>query len=227
RDHTSDMGLRSADDFQVFVERDVCGLAERYATLMAACEKPDHGLEAVFYNAVNGIGVQTIAILAAVRPDDTATVFREKAGLVASAIDLMYVRRVINGTARQAADMDEAVYELVPGLRACATTDEVRRLLGSAIAVMEEGMDGITSTNFGLRPGNAAQVRYLLARITAFAERECGRRDDIAAYLDAGRPRPYEIEHVWADKFERYQSEANTKTRFDALRNRLGALLLL
>src|SRR5690606_1041322 len=85
----------------------------------------------------------------------------------------------------------------------------------------------LTSTNFGLRPGNAAQVRYLLARITAFAERECGRRDDIAAYLDAGRPRPYEIEHVWADKFERYQSEANTKTRFDALRNRLGALLLL
>ncbi|MBT2418034.1 DUF1524 domain-containing protein [Streptomyces sp. ISL-22] len=68
-------------------------------------------------------------------------------------------------------------------------------------------------------------MRYLLARVTGFVETTCERSDDMASYLNASRP--FEIEHIWANHFERYQPETGTRAEFDSYRNRLGALLLL
>ncbi|MFC3995195.1 DUF262 domain-containing protein [Nocardiopsis sediminis] len=226
RANTRTMRLYAADDFRRFVEDEVTVLAERYATLMGASAAPHSGLEAVYYNAVNGIGSQYTAILATARRGETLSVFREKAGLVAAAIDVMYVRKFVNGGARQGTDLDpEIIHDLVPKLRACEDVDRLRALLGLEIGRLDDELRGITATKFGLRPGNTPQVRYLLARITAFVERECGRADRIADYLHPQHP--HEIEHIWANKFERHQAETGNKTNFQAMRDRLGALLLL
>jgi hypothetical protein len=80
-------------------------------------------------------------------------------------------------------------------------------------------------SKFGLQPDNSRQVRYILARLTSFVEVECGGTDEFPAYVD--RAHPYEIEHIWANKFERHQAEVKTPQTFKAIRNRLGGLLLL
>ncbi|WP_445525336.1 restriction system modified-DNA reader domain-containing protein [Streptomyces cyslabdanicus] len=77
----------------------------------------------------------------------------------------------------------------------------------------------------GLRSNNSRQVRYLLARLTGFVETACDRGDEMRSYLDSRRP--FEIEHIWANHFDRYQPETRTRAEFDSYRNRLGALLLL
>jgi hypothetical protein len=78
---------------------------------------------------------------------------------------------------------------------------------------------------FGLGGDNRRQVHYLLARLTAFVETECGRPDRVGEYLD--EQRSHQIEHIWADHFDRYRDLVKTQAAFDKTRNRFGGLLLL
>ncbi|GAA4930931.1 DUF262 domain-containing protein [Streptomonospora halophila] len=225
RENHGRLSLHGKDSYDRFVTDEVCGLADRYASLLRAAKEPYEGREAVFYNAVNGLDWQYTAILAAVSPTDDLDEFWRKTVPIAGYLDLLYVRRFVNDRARQPEALDDEVAHLVPRLRDCRTGDDVRNLLSQEIAGLDDDFTGIAATKFGLRHDNRKQVRYLLARVTAWVEKECGKPDPIADYLR--RQRPYEIEHIWADKPERYQSDAPTLAKFNALRDRLGALLLL
>jgi Protein of unknown function (DUF1524) len=141
---------------------------------------------------------------------------------VSNFLDLVYVRRLVNGTV-VAAEPESDVLTLISGLRACVDLVGPRRLRGVSVMQIEEDFGGMDK--FGLQPGNRAAVRYLLGRITAFVDDACGRPNQIAAFLSPSRP--FDIEHIWADKFERFQGEVGTMERFTSCRNRLGALLLL
>ncbi len=61
--------------------------------------------------------------------------------------------------------------------------------------------------------------------MTAHVQRECEGGNHEYAFLRGGRE--YEIEHVWANRFERHRAEVKTTAEFYIRRNRLGALLLL
>lgn len=191
--------------------------------LVAAGQKRDNTLEHVYYNTVNGMTIQLVLILAAVEPADDRYVVKEKAHVIASFLDLTYTRKLVNGNATQAGDLADAIYALVPRVRKCVDLAQLTALLSAEIANLEDDFSGIAT--FGLRPDNRSQVRYLLSRITAFLETECRHPNRIEEYLD--KQRPHEIEHIWANKFERYQHEVKTQAKFHSTRNRLGALLLL
>jgi len=216
------MGLLKGSDYRRFVEEDLIRLGARYAGLRAAADTWDARLPAAHYNEYNRVPHHLTAVLAVVRPSDTEDVFLRKAKLVSSFLDLVYARRLVNG-AVVAADLESDVLALIPALRGCVAMDDLPRLLGEAVAQIEDDFGGMDT--FGLQPGNRAAVRYLLGRITAFVDDECGRPSQIAAFLSPGRP--FDIEHIWADKFERFQGEVGTMERFNSWRNRLGALLLL
>jgi hypothetical protein len=128
----------------------------------------------------------------------------------------MYVRRLVNGTV-VAADLESDVLTLISALRVCVDMESLRRLLGVSVTQIEDDFGGMDK--FGLQPGNRAAVRYLLGRITAFVDDECGRPSEIAAFMSPSRP--FDIEHIWADKFERFQGEVGTIERFTSWRNRL------
>jgi hypothetical protein len=116
------------------------------------------------------------------------------------------------------------MYALIPKVRTCADHAELTKLLSAEIANLDD--DDFTGiATFGLRPDNRSQVRYLLSRMTSFLEVECRRPNRIEEYLS--KQTPHEIEHIWANKFERYQHEVKTQAKFHSTRNRLGALLLL
>ncbi|MDG4774974.1 DUF262 domain-containing protein [Solwaraspora sp. WMMD792] len=218
----SRLQLEYPADFARFIERDLPKLSERFVTLAAATTTLERGLEAVFFNSVNEID-QMPFLLAALTPEDTDSQFREKAGLVARYLDLAYVKTIIrNGDDRPHAAAPE-FFALLCEIRVCGDLDRLKNLLGAQGSVLDSSFSDIRQ--YGLRPDNRAQVRYLLARITAFVEQEIGRSDQVARYLD--RSEPFEIEHIWANKFERHQAEVKTEDRFRYQRNRIGALLLL
>lgn len=223
REHAGEMGLVNADDYHSFVENVICNLAEAYGTLVAACQTYDDTLEHVFYNASNGLSVQMVLILAAIGPQDDRYLVKQKARAIASFVDLLYVRRLVNGNAAQADELAEDVYALVPKVRDCGDLPTLVKLLSREIADLADDFTGVST--FGLRPDNRSQVRYLLSRLTAFVEVGCRRLNRVQDYLN--KKQPYEIEHIWANKFERYQHEVKTQARFHSTRNRLGALLLL
>lgn len=49
----------------------------------------------------------------------------------------------------------------------------------------------------------------------------------MADYLDRSRTHPYEVEHIWANKFERHTDEFPTVYEFEDHRHKFGDLLLL
>ncbi|MBT8223957.1 MAG: DUF262 domain-containing protein [Dactylosporangium sp.] len=216
------MGLRQRLDFARFIETDLAKLAERFCTLAAAAQAPDPGLEPVFYNAVNELD-QMPFLLAALDTADSVSQFRDKARLVASYLDLYYIRAVVNNRTTRPSQVYDECFALIPEIRAHRTIADLQRLLGQRTAELAADFTGIRQ--YGLRADNRTQVRYLLSRMTAFVEDECGRARQIERYLD--RREPFEIEHIWADKFERYQAEVRTESEFRIQRNRLGGLLLL
>ncbi|MGV9764757.1 GmrSD restriction endonuclease domain-containing protein [Micromonospora tulbaghiae] len=216
------LGLVHPSEFARFIERDLPVLSRRFVTLVAASSRPDQGLEPVFYNAVNEID-QMPFLLATLEPDDTDAQFRDKIRLVAAFLDFAYVQRIINNGDDRPAAASPGFLDLLRDLRGCRDINQIRKLLGDRMAVLDTSFAVLRQ--YGLRPDNRAQVRYLLARMTAFVEVESGRPDQIARYLE--KPEPFEIEHIWANKFERYQAEVKTEDKFRFQRNRLGALLLL
>ncbi|HWC82807.1 MAG TPA: DUF262 domain-containing protein [Pseudonocardiaceae bacterium] len=196
RQHADQMSLVTADDYHRFVEQSICRLSESYGMLVAAGHTLDSMLEHVYYNAVNGLSTQQVLIMAAIDPEDHRTVVKEKAKAIASFLDLLYVRKLVNGNVTQASELAEDIYALVPKVRGCRNVTELIRLLSAEIANIEDDFTGVAL--FGLRPDNRPQVRYLLGRMTAFVEEECRRPNRIQEYLN--KQEPHEIEHIWANR---------------------------
>jgi hypothetical protein len=76
-----------------------------------------------------------------------------------------------------------------------------------------------------MRGTNYRQVKYILARLTAYVESGC--KVDLGAehYLES--PYPWQVEHVFANHPERYSAKVPDPDAFRSLRARLGVLLLL
>ncbi|KMS92202.1 GmrSD restriction endonuclease domain-containing protein [Prauserella rugosa] len=227
RTNPDQMGLRTSDDYRRFLTVTVTQLAGRYRTLRAAATRSDPEFAHVRYNATNNLDQQYMLILAATNPNDQEGEFRRKTQLISSFLDLIYIRQLVNGTISRPGELDDYVYELTQELRSVDTSDSLADVLSRRLAEIPDEFQGMT--NFGLQTDNRSQVRYLLARITAFVETDCEQqRTELEEFLRyvAGE-KPFEIEHIWANKFERHQSEVKTESEFRSIRNRLGGLILL
>ena len=221
RHATEVLQLAEADEYFTFVDR-LISLAKLYRTFLRASRVLDthHNLQALYYNEYNGLANQMDIILAAVRPTDTPEIAKEKAALIADFIDRWYVIRVINDEPAHAATLDELSLTLIPGLRDCKSPQDVRALLTDALPD-DYGFNSILT--YQLRGTNSAQVRYLLARLTAFAQTGWHEPNLVTEYLV---PQMWQIEHIFADKKERHP-DISDPIDFRLLRNRIGVLALL
>ncbi|GAA1276115.1 DUF262 domain-containing protein [Pseudonocardia aurantiaca] len=222
RTHAERIGLKHGDNetYLAFVSQ-LIDLGRHYATLTAATAEPRHsdGLAAVYYNHVNTVTAQMALILAAVNPDDTLTIVKDKARIAANFVDLLYVVRAVHDESTRADDLNRAVLEVVPLVRGCTSAIALGTILGAQLPVL----DFTVMRTLGVRGDNRAQIRYLLARMTAHVEREMGQPDEVAHYL--ARERTWHIEHIFADHAERHP-DLDPLT-FRLMRNRIGGLGLL
>jgi hypothetical protein len=214
--------LTDANEYFTFVD-DLISLATLYRTFLSASRAPDgyHNLKALYYNEINGLTNQMVFILAAVRSTDALPNAKEKAALVANFIDRWYVLRVINDEPAQPADLEKLIPRLVPPLRKCKTPEDVRDFLSSELTD-DNGFRAVLT--YQLRGTNSNQVRYLLARITAFTQTGWSEPDLTMEYLSSDRS--WHIEHIFADKPERHP-DITDPVDFRLLRSRIGVLGLL
>jgi Protein of unknown function DUF262/Restriction Enzyme Adenine Methylase Associated/Protein of unknown function (DUF1524) len=219
------MDLVRPADFAAFVTDEFAPFAEAYCTLFRAAESVDSStdLHSLFFNNANGLRNQFQLIFAAVRRSDGPDQIRAKARRVADYLDLLYVRRIIAGHSAHPSELDIVIRDLIPKLRDAGDVDAVTGLLGAELAAHPGDFTDVTT--FSLGSDNRRQVHYLLARLTAFVQTECGRPNQVGEYLD--EQRSHQIEHIWANHFDRYRDLVKTSAAFDRTRNRFGALLLL
>lgn len=223
RTHHEELGIRFPGDFSSLVLYQMDRLAKRYLELLDAARRPRPGLDAVYFNGLNSVTLQFPLILAAVTANDDDKTFVAKARAIAGFLDILVVRRMVNDRDYRYATLASSVFALAREIRDLDLASLVSRL-GDELASIPEGFEGIAT--YGLRYGNRAKTKYILSRVTAWLQVSVDPDPHPPSFAEAvQRLRAHEIEHIWANRPE-YQPQVAAR-RFQALRNRLGGLVLL
>ena len=224
RENTERLGLEHEEDYCRFVERDFLRLSSRYLELLRASQQMQPELASVFYNAYTGFTLQLPIILAAVTPDDDEITFKQKAALVAGALDIFVARRMVNFRNFGYSTVVYAMFNLMKDLRNLSVED-LRSALAKWLRSEPERFDGIRT--FRLTQRNGSHIHYLLARMTSWIDEQMGNGIKFAEYVDRSRKHPFEVEHIWANRYERHANEFPSQYEFENHRNKFGNLLLL
>ena len=226
RDNKKSIGLAAANDYARLINHDFERLSRRYMELERVSHQYTVGWEHVYFNSVTGFTLQYLPIIAAVTPEDDDAAFNEKASLIAKYLDLFVARRMVNYRNFGYSTIVYTMFNLAKKLRN-KEVHEVQAVLAEEIQQLDVSFEGVK--HLRLTGRNRRHLHYLLARITAWIGDECGWGDQFPSYVNrTGHGDPFEVEHVWADKYhERHTEEFENEYEFRRERNRFGGLLLL
>ena len=162
-------------------------------------------------------------LLAPLNIDDTDEIIKMKMNLVAKYIETFVVRRSINYKKFASSSIRYTMYTLVKEIRG-KTIEELRSILTSKLESMPETWDKMNK--FGMHGQNKRFVKFLLSRMSSYIDKHAGINTNYDSYF---RPegKQFEIEHIWANKYERHKKEFDQKVDFEVFRNRIGDLVLL
>ena len=224
RDQRQRLGLTESDAFYRFVSRDLNFYARRSAEIRKAAGNLTPDWESVYYNEDRGFTLQTQALLAPLAPDDDADEIRRKVALVADFLDIWLARRVWNFRTISYSSVKYTLFTLTRDLRGKDSGDLSAFLLGQ----LDEQQERFASQpRFRLHHQNYRQVRHILARLSHWVDAQCGLSSSFQDLASRGRARPFEIEHIWADHYDRFSDWFAHPSDFQTERNKLGGLLLL
>ena len=219
RDKADLIGLVKHTDFLQFVTDDLTYFAKRYQDLLEASQELKPGLEYVYYNAHNDFTLQYMVILAGIVVNDSDEVFARKANLIAAYIDIMITRRMAEYKNFGYSPMYRPMFALAKELRN-KSLEDIRSVLKGKAVELNESLDSLRRLR--LTKTNKPDIYYILARLTSWLGDEAS-----ALYLSRKRSDPFEVEHIWANKFERHVDEFSNEYEFAEMRNSLGDLVLL
>ncbi len=230
RDQRARLGLThagggsSSEAFVRFVNRELDFYAKQYRRIRTAARTLTPGLESIRYNEERGFTLQTQVLLAAISPDDQPEVVTKKLQLVGDFLDIWLARRVWN--------FRTIAYSSVRYTLFTFTKDVRGKSLPELVDVLQKHLDGqrerfVTQPKLRLHQQNYRQIRHVLARLTHWVDTECGLASHFDDLVSAGRARPYEIEHIWANHYDRYDEVYASPGEFEVERGRLGGLILL
>lgn len=228
RDNLPKMRLKadSPDEFRTLVHDEMKFYLQAYLDILDAQKEEKSGWEHVFYIKHWGIapGLAFPLMLAPLKSTDFPDVTRQKINEVARYIETFVVRRSINFRKFGASSIRYTMYTLVKELRG-SDLDSLRTFLQGKLDEMEESWDGLAQ--FRLHGQNRRFVKFLLSRITGFIEQRSGASTSFSTYFVSPGTKPYEVEHIWADKFSEHRDEFEQQHEFDNYRSRIGDLVLL
>lgn len=222
RDHHEDIRLKHSDDFYQFIERDMRFYARWYKRLWQAAAEYTDGLEDLFHIAQLGFTLQYPVLLAAIQPKDDEQTALRKIRIVAAFIENLLARRIWNWHSISYSTMQYAMFLVMKQVRGKTVPELTETLAGR----LREEESFSANERFSLHKMNRYMIHRLLARMTDFVERESGLASRYTEYVGNGKVR-YEVEHIWADHFERHRDEFSHPADFADYRNRIGDLLLL
>ncbi len=228
RDNLSKMGLESnsSDGFQRVIHTEMQYFLQAYHSILDAQKEEKVGWENVFYIKHWGIA-QSLSLplmLAPLKSTDSQEIARQKINEVAFYIENFAVRRSVNFRKFGSSSIRYTMYSLVKEIRG-KDIDSLRTFLQARLNQMEESWDGICG--FRLHGQNRRFVKFLLSRISGFIDQKSGASTNFSTYFVSPGTKPFEVEHIWADKFEEHRDEFEQQHDFNEYRNRIGSLVLL
>ncbi|MDR2967332.1 MAG: DUF262 domain-containing protein [Methanobacteriaceae archaeon] len=224
--HENIFNLKSPDDFFNFFNDRFPFFVKTYLMIKDKMVNFDSNMPHLNYINKWGIAesLQDPLLLASlIYTDDKETVMR-KIDLVARYIETFTVRRSVNFKRFPHASIKYTMFKKRTLLIRDNDLEELSKNLKNEINNMDEKWEGMNS--FRLHGQNKSFVKHLLSRVSSYVDNLIGRDTNYMSYY---RPKgkQFEIEHIWANKFEDHRDEFNQMSDFEEWRNYIGALLLV
>lgn len=224
RNHEDLIGLKDSNSFYQWVVRDLNYYARVYLRLLEASQELSSGLESILYNADHGFTQQYQLLLAPLKPVDDEATTQAKLKLVADFIDCWLNRRIWNFKSIVYSTVQYTVFQLTKELRGLSIED-LRSVLVNRLQAENSYL------NFSQQPylnnWNAKSLHRQLARLMDWVETQSGEPGQYSKYVVRSGKYAYEIEHIWANHYDRHTDEFENSGAFGDYRHRLGGLLLL
>ena len=233
------LGLDDTGAFRRFIERDFDFYGRWYGEIVTASWSLEHacesGLEVIYRNQQANFRHRNPLMLAALRPSDDDGTVRRKLRMIGAYVEILVARYAWLGWAYNRPEMYRRTLSLMTEVREMEA-DALPEVLERPLR--QHGADFPTEAETRCDWQNGRRFHRLLARMMDYLDRESWRASEAAARGEAKPPSlyaqyvqpgyaAYEVEHVWADHFERHVQEFGHEADFQAQRNRIGALLLM
>ena len=215
-----------SEDFVNFINVDFKFYLKVYKRIRTAEEKFHKDLEHIYYTARWGIAdsLRYPLLMAPLNPDDEDVVINQKMDLIAKFIELFVVRRSVNFRKFGASSIRYTMSSLTKEIRGKSYEELLQKLQKSVEELPEtwEGMD-----QFRWHGQNGRFIKFLLSRISGYIDEQAGQGTNFVHYYENPNGKPFEIEHIWANKFNEHRDEFDQEGEFQEYRNRIGDLVLL
>ena len=226
RDNKDMIGLEKSSSFYDFINIQFNFFSNLYLKIDKAATELQTGLEHVFYIESRGFpdSFYFPLIMSPIKITDDEKTIKKKISLVALFLETFIVYRSVNYRTLGSSSIRYTMFSLIKEIRN-KDASELAEILKEKIKGFEENLDGIM--NFRLHQQNKKLVQFILARITNHIEKNCGMPSNFEDYTSKEMEKPFEIEHIWADKFSEHKDEFSQENEFEDYRNKLGALILI
>ena len=230
RESAAGIGLTSSNGFRRFIHDDFDFYSRQYRRLMQAALDGDDDLDHVMYNADEGFTLQYMLLLAPLKPSDKSDTLNRKLRITARYIDILLAWRIWNFRSIAYSTMQYAMFLVMRDIREL-DVPKLARTLYDRLLKEEETFSNTPNhrreIGLYLHHQNRRPLHRLLARLTDYIETQSGMPSRYREFVrESGRNR-FEVEHIWADKFEYHRDEFEHPSDFQEHRNRFGGLLLL
>ena len=163
-------------------------------------------------------------LMAPISFNDNEDTIDKKLNMVARFIETFSVYRGANYRNFSQSAIRYTMYNLVLEIRDKSLTD-LGKILFQKLADTQENLNGLL--RLGMHGQNKHFIKFLLSRITAYIEQQSGKSTSFVTYFYNPGGKPFEIEHIWADKIDYHSDEFTQLHEFNEIRNKLGDLILL
>lgn len=223
RDRGEYIGLYRSSDFSSFIERDLKFYTDQYLKIRQISEELTKEFETAYFNGCLRFTLHYPLLLAPLVPKDGDSTINKKIRIVSTFVDILLARRIWNSKRIGYSTMQYAIFRYIQAIRG--------KPIKELVKILRENLDSEEGTFDGgeilhVHQQNRFYIKQLLARITNHIEHKSGMPSRFNEYVAEGKNR-YEVEHIWADHFERHTDEFSHPADFAEYRNRIGGLLLL
>lgn len=224
-DESREIGLKGSDDFQDFILKHFNRFSDQYMRIRNAAQTFTKDLEYVFYNAHNNFTLQYPLILAPLTIKDDQETIDRKIRLVSGYVDIFIARRAVNFRTLDYSAIVYTMFNLMKEIRELDVPSLASRLKTKVDEMSETFEGGVPY--FRLNQRSKRFVHHILARITYHIEAQSHMETDFVRYVSRELKKPFEIEHIWSNKYEQHADEFANEEAFSIHRSRIGGLLLL
>ncbi len=225
KDKMTSIGLKKSADYVDFIKYKMDFYVKIYYGLWSdAKNNKSKDMEHIFYLAYNTIAssLEYPLMLAPITTEDDNEIVRKKLNITARFLETFCVLRRVNYKTLAQSSIRYTIYSLVKKVRN-KNIDELIAIYKDELQNMGISLKGVS--NFGIHQQNKYFAKFLIARITTYIDDSSG--PSFETFMSNVIKKPFQVEHIWEDKYERFKDEFEQRDNFYYYRNKIGGLLLL